>query len=113
MKTRSNGTLRQQIFAKLMPVTLLTSFQTLGHSQTLYVADDETGVQPGHIYEYAADGTRVLTLASGDRPLVLAFSSSGNLFATEEFNIYEFSSTGVQSTFASGLYEGPSVGGAL
>jgi sugar lactone lactonase YvrE len=68
----------------------------------LFVAQQGNGAPPsGVIYKFAPDGTRS-TFASGlYYPIGLAFNSSGDLFESDSGTgtIYEFTPSGVQSTF--------------
>ena len=83
----------------------------------LYVAaDDYLGDSNDQtIFKFAPDGTRTVfvgpsAFAPGAYPLGLAFDSSGNLFVSTDCfcepgsdTILEFTPTGVESTFATGL----------
>ena len=83
----------------------------------LYVAaDDYLGDSNDQtIFKFAPDGTRTVfvgpsAFAAGAYPLGLAFDSSGNLFVSTDCfcepgsdTILEFTPTGVESTFATGL----------
>lgn len=93
VRTRSRMFVSFAVFASL----ILAS--TLASAQVLYVSDDGDK----KVDKISADGTKT-TVASGlTTPYGLAFNSAGNLFLADTFalNIYEFSPSGVRSTFAS------------
>jgi sugar lactone lactonase YvrE len=70
----------------------------------LFAAD----VVDSTIYEFMPDGTRSVfagpsAFASNSGPIGLAFDSAGNLFVSTGDTILQFTPTGSESTFASGL----------
>ena len=85
----------QSTFASGKPIAL--AFDSSGN---LYAKD------PFYIYEFAPNATRSNLRRFRRRVTTsMAFSSSGNLFATGEAsgNVYEFAPDGARTTFASGL----------
>ena len=62
-------------------------------------------ITTGTVFKLTPAGTKSIFASGLNRPIGLAFDSSGNLFVADQFSnaIFKFTPDGIKSTFASGL----------